>query len=442
MEEQKKCFNKKHLEINAISHCQECNLYLCNKCTNIHQEYLDIHHIYNLDKNKIDDIFTGLCKEPNHKDKLQFYCKIHKILCCAACLCKIKEEGNGQHSDCDVCSLETIKEEKKNKLSENIEKLEEFSEKIKDSINKLKEIFNKINESKENLKNNISKIFTKMREALNEREDKLLVDVDNIYEKAFFKEELIKKAEKIPNQIINNLEIGKKLNKEWDDDKSKLIKNINDCINIENNIKNIIDINESIEKSNLKEINIQFFPEEEEVKKFIENIKTLGEITNEYKFIFKQGNNYTVTKNGLIATKNSEGKWDCVIVGNKEIPKNRISKWKIKINKKNKSSWDLCIGIGPKIFKGTNFYDECWSIFSCNNEIHLLLKRENKKYNNHNEYMKEGDIIEVIVDRKIGNLSFAVNNVNFGIACSEIPKDDILFPTVVLYEKGLEVELV
>ena len=56
--------------------------------------------------------------------------------------------------------------------------------------------------------------------------------------------------------------------------------------------------------------------------------------------------------------------------------------------------------------------------------------------------MKEGDIIEVIVDRKIGNLSFAVNNVNFGIECSEIPKDDTLFPTVVLYEKGVEVELV
>ena len=41
----------------------------------------------------------------------------------------------------------------------------------------------------------------------------------------------------MPNQIKNNLEIGKKLNQEWDNDSNKLIKNINDCINIENNIK-------------------------------------------------------------------------------------------------------------------------------------------------------------------------------------------------------------
>ena len=55
--------------------------------------------------------------------------------------------------------------------------------------------------------------------------------------------------------------------------------------------------------------------------------------------------------------------------------------------------------------------------------------------------MKEGDIYKVIVDRKLGNLSFAVNDINYGIACSEIPKDDILFPTVVLFERRIEVEL-
>ena len=258
MEGQKKCSNKKHSEINAISYCLECNLYLCNKCTNIHLEYLDTHHNYNLDKNIPENIFTGLCKEPNHKDKLEFYCKSHNILCCGACLCKIIEKGKGQHFECSVCTVENIKEEKKSNLAENIKKLEEFSEKIKDSINKLKEIFEKKNENKENLKIKISKIFTKIREAVNEKEDKLLSDIDNIYEKTFFKEELIKKGENLPNQIINNLEIGKKLNQEWDNDNNKLIKNINDCLNIENNIKNIIDINECIEKSNINEIDIRF----------------------------------------------------------------------------------------------------------------------------------------------------------------------------------------
>ena len=333
MEGQKKCSNKKHSEINAISYCLECNLYLCNKCTNYHLELLDTHHNCTLDKNH-QDIFTGLCKEKNHKNKLEFYCKSHNTLCCAACLSKIKEKGNGEHFECDVCCIETIKEEKKNKLNENIKKLEEFSRTIKDSINKLKEIFETINKNKEELKIKISKIFTKIRDAINEREDKLLLEVDNIYEKTYFKEELIKEGEKIPIQIKNNLEIGKKLNQEWENDNNKLIKNINDCINIENNIKNIIEINENIKKSNIKEVNIQFYPEDDQISQFIENIKSFGEITNQFKFRFKEGENYNVTNNGLIATKIGENKWDCIVLGDKEIPKNRISKWKIKINKK------------------------------------------------------------------------------------------------------------
>ena len=64
--------------------------------------------------------------------------------------------------------------------------------------------------------------------------DKFLLEIDNIYEKTYFKEELIKEGEKMPNQIKNNLEIGKKLNQEWENDNNKLIKNINDFINIEN----------------------------------------------------------------------------------------------------------------------------------------------------------------------------------------------------------------
>ena len=99
--------------------------------------------------------------------KLEFYCKAHNTLCCAACLSKIKEKGNGQHFECEVCCIENIKEEKKNKLNDNIKALEEFSEKIKASIIQLKEIFEIINKNKEELKNKISKIFTNIRETIN-----------------------------------------------------------------------------------------------------------------------------------------------------------------------------------------------------------------------------------------------------------------------------------
>ena len=54
------------------------------------------------------------------------------------------------------------------------------------------------------------------------------------------------------------LEKGKLLEKEQDGDNNKLNSKINDCINIDNNIKNIIEINESIAKCNSQEINIKF----------------------------------------------------------------------------------------------------------------------------------------------------------------------------------------
>ena len=190
MENIKKCSNKKHTEINAVSYCAECNLYLCNKCLNIHIEYLENHHIIKLDKHN-QEIYTGLCQEFNHKKELIFYCKEHNQLCCAACLCKIKKNGNGLHSDCEVCDIEEIKEEKKSKLNENIKYLEESSKTIEESIKKLKEIYEKINESKEEIKLKILNIFTKIRNELNEREDQLLKEVDHLYNEKIFNEEII-----------------------------------------------------------------------------------------------------------------------------------------------------------------------------------------------------------------------------------------------------------
>ena len=118
MEVQKKCSSEEHKEINAISFCPECRIYMCNKCENLHSPLFKKHNPNKL--NKDEEIFTGFCKEKNHPMKLEFYCKSHNQLCCGLCLCKINEKGYGGHKDCEVCILEKIKEEKKNKLKENI----------------------------------------------------------------------------------------------------------------------------------------------------------------------------------------------------------------------------------------------------------------------------------------------------------------------------------
>ena len=137
--DKEKCSLKKHENIDAITFCQECHSFMCNKCGNHHSELFQNHNIFKLDKN-IKKFFTGFCKIENHINKLEYYCKDHQQLCCLACISKIKGRGNGQHSDCDICHIEDIKEEKRVKLSENIKCLEELSKSLEESNNYIKNI--------------------------------------------------------------------------------------------------------------------------------------------------------------------------------------------------------------------------------------------------------------------------------------------------------------
>ena len=177
---------------------------------------------------------------------------------------------------------------------------------------------------------------------------------------------------------------------------------------------------------------------------FQEQQQNLDKIFTGFDFQFKEGKNYVLSNNGLISTKNNGGNsWNCTIVGNKEIPKNEISKWKIKINNfaiKN-NGWNVLIGIGPDNPNNeANFYNKCWS-FICGNSQLSIKSGSNTKYKEFKSLSK-GDIIEVIVDRKLGNLSFAINGENYGIASSEIPKDDILYPIVMIADQNQIVEII
>ncbi len=133
MEDKIKCFTEEHKEIKAISFCPECKIYMCNKCEKIHSGLCILHHEYKLDTD-VNQFFGSFCKEENHSNKLQYFCKDHNILCCVACIAKIEGEGNGQHKNCNVCLIKNIKEEKKNKLNENIKYLEDLSKNLDESI--------------------------------------------------------------------------------------------------------------------------------------------------------------------------------------------------------------------------------------------------------------------------------------------------------------------
>ena len=146
----------------------------------------------------------------------------------------------------------------------------------------------------------------------------------------------------------------------------KLNSIINDCIIIENNILDIKNLTENLKNYNENENNQIFFEfDDYYIKDILDMIKSLGTIRDNgiYKFRFKEGVNYTLNNRGLIATKTSGGDcWNCTIIGDRQIPKNKISKWKIKITNfyiKN-NTWNVLIGIGPKnINNEENFYNYC-----------------------------------------------------------------------------------
>ena len=426
--EEKKCFSKKHEEIAANHYCENCKLYMCNKCEKIHSDFFQNHFLNNLNKDK-KEIFTGFCKEQKHFNELKYFCKSHNELCCAACISKIKDDDNGQHNNCEVCKIADIKNDKQNKLKENIKCLENFENIIDQSINELKKIIGKINEDKENIKLKIQKIFTKIRTSLNDREDELLLEVDKQYNSLYFKEDTIKEWEKLPNKIKVSLEKGKKIENDWGED-NKLNSLINDCINIENNIKDIKIINDILNKNNSNVLEIKFYPEDDDINKFIETIKSFGflNFNNKKKFNFKkcpidlnESKKYIVSgENNNIITKkaNTELKWVGIMCENQLI-KNKRNIWKIKILKSlNKY---IMVGVAPINFNiNSSSYSNCgWYIY-CG--ASTLYSGPPHKYSNRPSNLnKITDEIKVIMDMNKGALKFIINNQDKGFSYELFP---------------------
>ena len=276
-----KCSSKIHQENNAISYCQECRLYLCEKCLQIHQELYN-HNQLNINENQ-SEIFTGICKEKGHINTLDFFCKTHNKLCCLACISNINKNEYGQHKDCDICIIEEIKEEKRAKFKENIKEFENLSNSVTQSINRLKITFEEINNKKEEMKLQIQKIFTKLRNELNNREDELLNKIDKKFDDSFIKEANIKQYEKLPKQIQKLLDEINSVNKEWNVENLNYF--LNCCANIEANINKIKTDNDSLQKwVSSKIYKIEYSPKDFELNELIEKIKTIGDIYYEFEF--------------------------------------------------------------------------------------------------------------------------------------------------------------
>jgi len=370
----KKCTSKEHENIEANSYCHECKIYICKKCENIHSILFQNHHVSKTSED-LTQIFTGLCKVEHHSEKLKYFCKTHNVLCCAQCITKIKDDENGQHKDCKICLIDDIKDVKKNNLSENLKSLENFSLSLQDSIKEIKIIFEKINENKENIKMKIQKIFTKIRNQVNKREDEILLKVDEKFGTLFFKEDMVKDCDKLPSKIEMSLQKGKIINDNWND-QNKINSLINDCIIIENNIKYIKDLDQIMRKCKSINLNVEFIPKKRGISSLLKTIKTFGGIKfNNFKFKkcpedISKNREYEVSgeDENILTKTGTDEEWMGTICENKlDISKECI--WKIKVFETEESK--IMMGVASEDFDiKSSLYDNCgWYYYLYDNSL-------------------------------------------------------------------------
>ena len=440
----KKCSLKKHSQIDAIYFCQDCKVNFCNKCENYHSEIFENHHLYKLDQNQ-KEFFTGYCNEENHFNKLAYFCKTHNQLCCAACISKIKGKGNGQHTDCEVVFIENIKNEKKKSLKDNIQKLEKFSNVLEETINQLKITFNKMKDDKEEIKLKIQKIFTKIRNKINEREDELLIQVDEQIDNDFYNEKVIKESEKLPNKIKLSLEKGKIIDDEWENE-NKISSIINDCINIENDIQNINDINEKIKKCKSNKSNIKFSSVDDENNKLFKIINEIGNlfftqnfefkcfpsnINSKKKYIIEGEKKNIVTKSNfnLLAIYSPITSIVGVLCKN-ILEKNREYRWKIKIIKTQ--NYEIFVGVSPIDYDiNKSSFDNCYGWYlSCEN--FKLYSGPPHNYNKKKTNLGKKNEIIVIMNMQNGTLRFITDKEDNENYYKNIPLDKPITPSIIL----------
>ena len=395
----KYCSSAKHKEIKAISFCENCRIYMCNKCDNYHKENFPNHNIIKCEKENenIGEIFTGLCNINNHLCELLYFCKDHNILCCAKCITKIKGKENGQHSDCNIYLIEDIEQQKINKLKDNIKILEDLSTNFEKSIIRIKEIYENIEKDKDEIKLNIQKIFTKIRNQLNETEDKMMLEVDNKFDKIISNKNIFKNKEKFNYNIKELIKKGKSIQENKNNYNLNFLLNV--CLNIENNIKEINIINEDIKNIDSSKVEYKFDPNENAINAILDKINKIN--------FLKEGSNLL---GKLLNDKDVELIANWIKSDNNQIKDIKFSLcYDAKTNGDDKNSFHkFCDNIGPSllviktksnyIFGGytkenwenvnnTNYKDDNTAfLFSINNKEKIKVKNSKRAIVNDSNY--------------------------------------------------------
>ena len=440
-----KCSLKKHEEIDAISYCEDCNKNMCQKCHYHHSELFENHYLRLLNK------FTGICQEENHSDNLDYFCKDHNKLCCAACISKIQSKGNGLHKDCNICKIEEIKEEKSKILKDNIKNMENLSNQFGELMEELKKNYEKV--TKEITKTKIENIFIKIKESIDGREKELLSKVedlmDNHFDEIFEKEK--QKYESLSNAIEESLKKSRDLEEEMNDT-NKINSAINECLIIEDKIK---DLNNNVSKIK-NEIDIskvtsglKFSAEEDEsLNKYLESLRNLGNIyTNANIFKFKkcpenisENKLYSVSgeKENIITKTGADG-WVGIACQSALDKSNNKYIWTIKIIKSNNNT--IMVGVAPINFdiNSSSYTNDGWYLYLRSSFLYSGMPHN---YNNKKTKLsKAKEEIKIVMNMNNRTLRFIVDDEDKGDSYTNIPINKPLVPVVFLYNKDDSVEI-
>ena len=440
-----KCYYNEHSEQTATNFCFKCKKFLCETCSTSHYDTNPKHNLFSVDKD-LHLNFTGFCNEGNHPNKLDYYCSTHNNLCCAACLCKLKENGDGQHTECKVCYIGDIKEEKKKLLNANLKLLKKFSINIKKMLMDINNIYDRVNPIKESIIIHIKKIFNNLRKLLDKRENELLNEVEEIYSKNFFNEKYIRECSKYPTIIKYNLDKGKNVLEIWNDaeNNGKLNSLINDSIYIEKSISEIQKVKEKINSLNNKS-QLQFSTNANDIEEISEKIQNLGNVVfYNYQYIFNQcpidiheKRKFIISgeKSNIITKKLPNFTWTgttCLY----EFKEYTEYKWKIKIVKSETKQ--IMIGVAPIEFNVekmdfTDFAKNiCGWYFYCY-DLKLYSGPPHNFINKSSGINYYSDEIVVVMNMNKRTLKFIVNNINNGYQYEDIPIDKPLYPVVCLF---------
>ena len=139
----------------------------------------------------------------------------------------------------------------------------------------------------------------------------------------------------------------------------------------------------------------------------------------------------------------------CTIIGNTPLPSNTTTSWSIKVLKsKGNDGWGICVGVTPSGIDQNeeDNHKKCGWYFYCSRLYSVLPHKYKKKEygprKEDGEYVHTGDSVGVVMDTAKGELSFALNGVNLGVAYEGIPLDKPLVPCVLLRWQGDSFELV